>query len=746
MFLPLVRVHICWFIARMAQKSPEDVRGHFEMTVNGKQGAFACRVAGCSAVIVCPKSSTTNLRRHLVSSHLMLEYNAATLCVLAQENRSENIEAKKDRTQHSLFELGIKRQCIRGSAFRKLEPKQQKVVQVLLTTYDMIAHLRPICSSKDVGRRVFNDIVGSPSASQTSCKDMMRLLFDQVMDSIKNQLQDVVAYALTTDGWSNYGNEHFCAVTLHWLAPAFAYVGSACIGVLHQTDERISAEVIARDIRSMLTNRLSFNVRDKLLVVCATDEGSNFRKCVTQCLNPPPADPKLICADHWLKTCLEHALNSSPDIKATFERCSDLSKTLKYVRTLKDLLEAKQKFLHDADPEGGKRPPRCKPVLPVITRWGSHFDCLSKLWVLKDAIREVHDLLHDRHGAQLRNIFDGKYKNFCDNYLTQDQWSAVGQLLDVLGPFRWLIKLAQGEYYPTLAVTWANLFAALELLQHDARQLEMVNAFKAAFRSECEARFCDTERVPTSALVAVGLDPRYHNTNVFHNYPRIAEMQERCLLQAINAVLIHDRQLGPAAAAEEQLPQPRHQRDDSDEEQHPGLSRAPSLISIQRKGTEALLNGVQRLPPRAPMQVNVTAEAVLAEYRGQPGLQPDVQQSEVLAWFRSRLHISSLEPAFKVASMYCFVPSTTAPSERVGSTAGQVFSKRRLRLAPAVAEYIVVCHESRRRMERSIIAMSPHELLREMEDAFARAAAQGEGNDADDEDEGLETDTSDEEL
>jgi hypothetical protein len=188
-----------------------------------------------------------------------------------------------------------------------------------------------------------------------------------------------------------------------------------------------------------------------------------------------------------------------------------------------------------------------------------------------------------------------------------------------------------------------------------------------------------------------------------------------------------------------------HQRDEGEEEQHPGLLRAPNLISIQRRGTEALLNGVQRLPPRAPMQVNVTAEAVLAEYRGQPGLGLDVPQSEVLAWFRSRLHIPSLEPAFKVASMYCFVPSTTAPSERVGSTAGQVFSKRRLRLTPAIAEYIVVCHESRRRVQRSIIAVSPHEILREMEEAFARAA-QGEGNDEDDEDEGLETDTSDEDL
>jgi hypothetical protein len=402
----------------------------------------------------------------------------------------------------------------------------------------MIAHLRPICSTKDIGRRVFNEIVGAPSASQKSCKDVMRLLFDQVMESIKNEMQDVEAYALTTDGWSNYGNEHFCAVTLHWLGLAFSHVGSACIGVMHQTDERISAEVIARDIRSMLTHRLGFNMGDKLLVVCATDEGSNFRKCVTQCLQPQPADPKLICADHWLKTCLEHALHDNPEIKDAFERCSELSKTFKNVRTLKDMLEAKQRVLYNADPEGEKRPPRCKPVLPVITRWGSHYDCLSKLWVLRDAIREVYELLHGRHGAQLRTVLDGKYKNLCDNYLTQEQWTAVGQLIDVLGPFRWLIKLAQGEYYPTLAVTWANLFAALDLLQHDARQLAIINSFKTSFRAQCEERFCNPERVPTSALLAVGLDPRYHNTNVFHNYPRIADLQERCLIQSINALLV----------------------------------------------------------------------------------------------------------------------------------------------------------------------------------------------------------------
>ena len=64
------------------------------------------------------------------------------------------------------------------------------------------------------------------------------------------------------------------------------------------------------------------------------------------------------------------------------------------------------------------------------------------------------------------------------------------------------------------------------------------------------------------------------------------------------------------------------------------------------------------------------------------------------------------------------MPSTTAPSARIGSTAGQVYSKRRLNLAPSFAEYVVVLHESRRRVARKIVQQSPAEIMREIEAAF----------------------------
>jgi hypothetical protein len=182
----------------------------------------------------------------------------------------------------------------------------------------------------------------------------------------------------------------------------------------------------------------------------------------------------------------------------------------------------------------------------------------------------------------------------------------------------------------------------------------------------------------------------------------------------------------------------QEQRLDRDHENNNDIAHAPSMLSIQRRGTDALLEGVSRLPQRAPPQVQVTGQSVLDEFRAQPGIPANSPQRDVLSWFRSRQHIQSLQHVFQLAAMYIAVPSTTAPSERVGSTAGQVYSKRRIALAPSVAEYLVVLHESRRRVARKIVESSPPQIMAEIQAAFIHEHAlsdndEGHGNRSNDE-------------
>ena len=76
-----------------------------------------------------------------------------------------------------------------------------------------------------------------------------------------------------------------------------------------------------------------------------------------------------------------------------------------------------------------------------------------------------------------------------------------------------------------------------------------------------------------------------------------------------------------------------------------------------------------------------------------------------------------------IARCVCFIPAASAPSERVASTAGQVYNKRRLRLHEPVAESIIVMHESRRFCARRIVETSPLVIQEIVRNHLHRAGA-----------------------
>ena len=106
--------------------------------------------------------------------------------------------------------------------------------------------------------------------------------FSEYLDSLRIELEDVEYIALTSDGWTNYATEHFATVTLHFMLRGFRKMQSRCIACVHPRDDRISAEVIARDLDTRLT-RIGWPL-EKSIVALTADEGSNFRALVTRAL------------------------------------------------------------------------------------------------------------------------------------------------------------------------------------------------------------------------------------------------------------------------------------------------------------------------------------------------------------------------------------------------------------------------------------------------------------------------------
>jgi hypothetical protein len=632
----------------------------------------------------------------------------------------ENAEQEeRKRARNGLAAFGFKSSP--APVFFKLKKKDQRLVTVMLESYDIISHLRTFNSVKDTGRRVLKRVLNAPFASEEGCRAMIAHWLAEYFDSLKTELADVDYIALTTDGWTNYATDHFATITLHFMSRGFGLLQSRCIGCVHERDNVISAEVIARDLDARLT-RIGWNV-NKTIVAITTDEGSNFRALVTRALRNETGraiiDPGVICVDHMLKTALEQTLRVADGVRDLFDRCNKLSSICRSTRSIKLMLHEAQRELHAQDND---RPFPCSAVLPVLTRWGSHYDCVARLLSLRDALNQVYGQLAATHGPDsVRTVHGAKYKPFCDALLVNFEWANLKHLETILRPFRSLITLAQGEYYATMATTWASLITNLSSLDPADDDGPSISTFKAEFKARCESKFCVNASgevvMSRTAALSLALDPRYKALDILHRYPILREFQQRCLLEEVTAGLNvaapHPDLIVPVPGPQrEVLPQP-----DID----PAFLSARSL---QRHGTGAMQAMIASVPMLPLLQERrVSPEELITAYRATENMACNATQEEVLNWFRLRKSDGRFAILLAVAEKCIFVPVSSAPSERVASTAGGTYTKRRVRLQADIAEAIIVAHEAKRRIARRIVQMAP-DLLRELlEHALIREGA-----------------------
>jgi hypothetical protein len=357
---------------------------------------------------------------------------------------------------------------------------------------------------------------------------------------------------------------------------------------------------------------------------------------------------------------------------------------------------------------------------------------VARLLSLRDALNQVYGQLAAAHGPDtVRTVQCGKYRPFCDALLANFEWGILKHLEATLRPFRCLITLAQGEYYATIATSWASLITNLSTLDPDDNDGPSIAAFKAAFKARCEDKFCVNGNglvmIPRTAALALAVDPRYKALDIFYRYPILREFQQRCLFEEVTAGL------HAAAPHPELIVQ-------VDAQQQPQVVLPPqpnidpaflSARGLQRHGTGAMQAMIASAPILPLLQERrVSPEEVIAAYRAADNLACIATQEEVLNWFRSRKSEGRFAILLAIAEKCIFVPVSSAPSERVASTAGGTFTKRRLRLQADIAEAIIVTHEARRRIARRIVQMAPDLIRESVEHALIREGALTEADGA----------------
>jgi hypothetical protein len=692
-------------------------------------------VNGCIAEFsLSDAKSTSTLRRHLAGeTHNLKEYLSSGDVALGKKNEAATSAAKR-KCDDMWQKQGVQfKPAPAHRTFFKLETGQQKLVVTLLASFDIVLHMRPFLSLRDKGRMTMARLLGCHRPSSTACRAIILSWLTDYLSTLRRSLANVDYICMTSDGWTNWANDHFAVMTLHFVERDFTQVHAHCVSCVHQRDDVISSEVLARDVDRVL-NCLGWS-QEKPLAAMVTDEGSNFRGLVTRALLAETGrailDPKVICMDHLLKTAFEHALNASADVKALFDRCEKLSSICRRNRSVKSLLADQQLLLHQQDI---RRPRRCTPILPVITRWGSHYDCMLRLVALRAALNNLYGKLIQDHGRQgVLTVSGAKYRPFCEALLTDDEWNSMDVLVKLLSTFRSIITLAQGEYYLTLATAWGTLIAALETLEVTDNDAAQIVTFKNAFLDELQSRFAVRDKVPPSALIALALDPRYKCIDVFHRYPEIREHQSSCVVAAVRAAMEHEK--GDPVKVVIPEPSPIQPQQQAARVAVAGIDPAlMNMHQVQRAAFQTTQNLVARMPAIQIYRPPPSAESIIADYRAAEGLPYDATQKQVLQWFNARHVAGQFSPVLAVARCCVFISVSSAPSERVASSAGQVFSKRRLRLHPTLAEAIVVLHhESQRFVAQKILAQSPQDIQAFLHDALRRehALASDDGSDSD---------------
>jgi hypothetical protein len=230
--------------------------------------------------------------------------------------------------------------------------------------------------------------------------------------------------------------------------------------------------------------------------------------------------------------------------------------------------------------------------------------------------------------------------------LTNTEWNLIDDLGGLLEKFKEVTEIISAEKYPTLSI----LFPCIELMKAHLRnyvpKTRKVKSVQQEIKKEISTRWSYKSKEMEPALIATALDPRYKNLD-FVSKEKVKEMIWKLVEQEFYAL---ENDVHP----EETIPQKKK----------PKLS----ILALFTKENN---------------------QDELMRYKKEQQIK---EEEDPLEWWRKNKR--SYKVLARLARQYLAIPATSAPSERLFSSAGNVISKLRSSLDPETASMLIVLHEN----------------------------------------------------
>ena len=255
---------------------------------------------------------------------------------------------------------------------------------------------------------------------------------------------------------------------------------------------------------------------------------------------------------------------------------------------------------------------------------------------------------------------------------SSSEFAVIEELVDILKPFNDATEILSGDLYPTLGIVQPvfNRFLS-EVLPSKPGDRDIVKKIKDAIRQNLSTRYQE-EEIETMLLVAMYLDPRFKKAPML-TAEKKASMKS-FMKYKLEVYILNDRRLRQAEV--------------SIAEQEPPSLTEPESRSKRTKLENFFGDTFQN--PSEEVSAAEAAEAELQRYELEDPLSLD-SKNPLLWWKEREVNYKFLSI---LAKRFLCITSTSVPSERLFSSAGNLLSERRSRLSPENVEKLLFLYEN----------------------------------------------------
>ena len=520
---------------------------------------------------------------------------------------------------------------------------------------EMIAlDLQPYSIVEDVGfqrySRNLEPRYAFPSRRQLS-ENIIPDMYVKMKDSVKKSMLEAQKVSFTTDIWTETNTTNaFIGVSAHWINQNWER--KFAVLCCESFSGRHTGEKIAAKFESVLSD---WEIQREACHIVVRDNAANMVKAFQSAnIN------SIGCSLHTFQLSIHDCILDQRSVSDALAICRRLVGHFKHSSLSSQRLADIQRDLQSEV---------LRPVQDVSTRWNSTYNMIARLLKIKSSI----------------SVFCSETEGMQDKTLTANMWNLLENVKNLLEPIEVLTRDLSAHDACLSCVIPAVLGLKLAL-NADSRDAG-VKTMKLGLLTALDDRFSSLSTM-TVATSATALDPRfkllYFQSDALRDATRSDILNAALALSRDNAADQSDS-AGAAGVSGQSQDLTTVDRDDSGTGTSAGGNENLDIWSALWKfGNSAVPSASAGNASTSLSDSSVMVNVEVTTYFSEPVIPP--KENPLLWWKFNQNRFPVLS---RLAQAFLAAPPSSVQSERIFSTAGDVYGDHRARLLPDNADKLI---------------------------------------------------------